>query len=79
MAFRLIILCSLARLRVDTSIYLSISARQEGRSSMHSALKAQNTALQPVNSGKAPVAMVTDVRLERCTEAFLSFEADVNP
>lgn len=63
MAFRLIVLCSLARLRVDTSIYLSISTRQEGRSSMHSVFKAQNTALQPVNSGNAPVAMVTEVRL----------------
>lgn len=47
-----------ARLSVDAKIYLSISARQEGRSSMHSALKAQSTALMPVKSGKAPLHVI---------------------
>lgn len=40
------ILCSLARLRVRTRICLSISARQEGRSSTQSAEKAQQLCCQ---------------------------------
>jgi len=63
MAFHLIILCSLARLRVATRIYLSISARYKGRNSIHSALKAQNTAVLPVYNGKAPLhAMLTEMQ-----------------
>lgn len=48
------ILCSFTRLRVETRICLSISARQEGGEAALRALKAQQPALLPVKSGKAP-------------------------